>query len=247
MNRITPLLLILLLPYCNCRAQPSSSFAPIAVVELFTSEGCSSCPPADKLLSQIAEEAEKTNQKIFTLSFHVDYWDRLGWRDPFSNSKYSDRQHRYAEVMGLSSVYTPQAVINGSAELVGSDRPQLEAALAKALRVKTTASITLLQAVPDKNGKIALSYEAKGDLRKAEIHFAVVSKQESTEVKSGENNGRRLSHTHVVRQFVTIPAAEKGQITLDALAGSDKKNQIIIAYLQDAESLQIIAAAEAQL
>ena len=94
----------------------TGSYAPVAVLELFTSEGCSSCPSADKLLPQLA----KLDSNIIPLSFHVDYWNRLGWEDPFSSSEYSERQRSYAKQLNLESVYTPQLVVNGEYELVGS-------------------------------------------------------------------------------------------------------------------------------
>src|SRR5262245_43259594 len=94
------------------------SYAPVVILELFTSEGCSSCPPADKLLPELT----KLGSNIIPISFHVDYWNRLGWVDPFSSSNYSDRQRKYGEQFKLESIYTPQLVVNGEYELVGSNR-----------------------------------------------------------------------------------------------------------------------------
>ena len=97
----------------------SASFQPVAVIELFTSQGCSSCPSADQLLSQTINEAKKDGRKIFALSFHVDYWNRLGWADPFSTNEYSQRQRAYAAQLNDNSVYTPQMIVNGSRQFVG--------------------------------------------------------------------------------------------------------------------------------
>ena len=94
---------------------------PFAVVELFTSEGCSSCPPAEALLNQIHPRAAKSGQRIYTLAFHVDYWDRLGWKDPFSEAAYSQRQNSYANGFGEDRIYTPQMIVNGRGGFVGSD------------------------------------------------------------------------------------------------------------------------------
>src|SRR5215472_2525698 len=102
------------------------SYSSFAVLELFTSEGCSSCPPADRLLPQLANDPN-----IIPLSFHVDYWDRLGWKDSFSNSEFSDRQKEYAKRFRLSSIYTPQLVVNGEFEMVGTNRSSAEAAIKK--------------------------------------------------------------------------------------------------------------------
>ncbi len=100
----------------------ATAFEPVAVIELFTSQGCSSCPPADKLLSKTITEARSNNSKIFALSYHVDYWNRLGWADPFSDKKYSDRQSLYASVLNPGRVYTPQMVIMANENLLDQIR-----------------------------------------------------------------------------------------------------------------------------
>ena len=243
MHRFLPILLLL---FASCHGQPQAShFEPIAVVELFTSEGCSSCPPADKLLSKLTEAAEKDHRKIFTLSFHVDYWDRLGWRDPFSSGLYSDRQRQYAEVMKLQGVYTPQMVVNGRTEFVGSDNSKLNDAIISALNVNATAAFSKLGITRKEGQKITVSYEAIGNIKGCEIHFALVSKHESTAVKRGENGGRQLDHTNVVRQFLTIPAAAQGEASFDLSAVPDLNNWMVIGYIQHTDDLRIIAAAQA--
>jgi len=228
--------------FFSCHARQRDTFGPIAVVELFTSEGCSSCPPADELLTRITAEAEAAHREVFTLSFHVDYWDRLGWKDPFSSSSYSDRQRQYAGVMDLSGVYTPQAVVNGSYEVVGSDESKLNDAVAKALSIGAAASFTKLESTHTADQKLSIRYGLKGSFKDCDIHFALVSKQESTAVRRGENSGRRLTHTHVVRQFISTPAAAEGEVSFASspLPGTD--NTAIIAYLQHRGTLRIIAA-----
>src|SRR5882757_9487139 len=109
------------------------------VVELFTSEGCSSCPPADALLAGLASRPE-----VLALSFHVDYWDRLGWKDPFSSPEATQRQHRYAELLGTSTVYTPQIIVDGKWQAVGSDRSEVERALDAARRNGDEVPIALV-------------------------------------------------------------------------------------------------------
>src|SRR5438105_829629 len=122
-------------------APPKLGPAPV-VVELFTSQGCSSCPPADALIHGIANDPAMRG-RVIPLAFHVDYWDSLGWRDPFSSAEWTQRQARYARTMRLSSAYTPQAVVNGTREFVGSNRSALSAALEKASNDKALAEITL--------------------------------------------------------------------------------------------------------
>jgi hypothetical protein len=240
-------LLVISILSTQCHAQPSvPHFEPVAVVELFTSEGCSSCPPADKVLTKLTADAASDHRKIYTLSFHVDYWDRLGWRDPFSSSSYSDRQRQYAESMGLNGVYTPQMVVNGKYELVGSDETKLNEALSKSLQIKTTAALTKLTAAI-RDQKIIVDYEAQGDLRGSDIHFALVSPYESTAVRRGENSGRQLSHTDVVLQFTSLPAAVQGSVSFDQPTATDAHNLIVIAYVQQSDGMHIIAAASTDL
>jgi len=110
-----------------------SAQQPFVIVELFTSEGCSSCPPADKVLSELKAEAEKYKQPVLFLEYHVDYWNRLGWKDPFSKNQFTLRQENYSRVLPGKELYTPQLVVNGEAELTGSDQKAAKAAIQKAL------------------------------------------------------------------------------------------------------------------
>jgi hypothetical protein len=135
MNKICPLVVAVCLVLGIASAEAGER--PI-VVELFTSEGCSSCPPADALLTELASRPE-----VLALSFHVDYWDRLGWKDPFSSPAATLRQQRYAELLGLATVYTPQIVIDGKWQAVGSDRGEVERALDSARRSREGVPVEL--------------------------------------------------------------------------------------------------------
>src|ERR1700685_382630 len=111
------------------------------LIELFTSEGCSSCPPADALVARIQEE--NNNKPVYILSFHVDYWNHLGWKDPFSSAAFSDRQKNYANRLNLQSVYTPQVVVNGQTEFVGSDEDRMKNAIENSLQKKSAVLLSL--------------------------------------------------------------------------------------------------------
>src|SRR6476659_11225578 len=128
------------------------SYQSFAILELFTSEGCSSCPPADRLLPQLSS----TNASIIPLSFHVDYWDRYGWKDPFSNAAFTGRQGEYAKQFKLESIYTPQLVINGAYELVGSNKASAEEDIRKSLKEKALLQLTL-DNMKKENDKLSVS------------------------------------------------------------------------------------------
>jgi hypothetical protein len=164
------------------------------VVELFTSQGCSSCPPADALLAELARRPD-----LLALSFHVDYWDRLGWRDPFSSPDATRRQHAYADRLGLATVYTPQIVVDGQWQAVGSDRAEVEEALGTARRNRDEVPIAL--AVDQGQARIALG--PSGGVA-AVLLLIGFDRRHATAVARGENSGRTLAHVNVVRSIDEI-------------------------------------------
>lgn len=165
------------------------------VVELFTSEGCSSCPPADALLAELAGRPD-----VLALSFHVDYWDRLGWKDPFSSPDATRRQHSYAELLGLATVYTPQIVVDGGWQAVGSDRSEIDRALATAQRNREEVPVAL--AVDHRRAQITLGQG--GDGVTATLLLIGFDRRHVTAVARGENGGRTLSHVDVVRSIEEV-------------------------------------------
>ena len=217
-----------------------------AVVELFTSEGCSSCPPADQLMARIQQESN--GQPIYILAFHVDYWNRLGWTDQFSDAAYSQRQNQYAEWLRLQSVYTPQVVVNGSKEFVGSQEPSIRKAISNGLQEVSTAQLTLSDVRLDK-GKVAWRYQASNAGHHTSLLIAIVQRSATSQVKAGENSGRTLSHVQIVRQLQTakVDAAGSGAGSIPLPAGIGTADEEIIAFLQDNDNGQIVAATRAAL
>ncbi len=213
------------------------SYTPIAVLELFTSEGCSSCPSADKLLPQLA----KLDSNIIPLSFHVDYWNRLGWTDPFSSNEYSERQRNYARQLNLESVYTPQLVVNGEYELVGSNRGHAESAIKKALADKATVQLTI-ENVKKNNDKLSFIVRSEGDFKKTNLLAALVQKKATMNVKTGENSGTKLSHTNVVRTLLQQTAAQKNEFELNWPSNLSNDNWQLVIYTQHKADLKITGA-----
>ena len=212
-------------------------FPPVAVLELFTSEGCSSCPPADNLLPELA----KLDSNVMILSFHVDYWNRLGWEDPFSNAAYSERQRQYGSQFHLESIYTPQLVVNGEYELVGSSRKEATQTIQKALTEKAAVKI-IIDKVKNDAGKLLVDCRAEGDLKRIDLVAAFVQKQAAINVKAGENRGAKLSHTNVVRAFVKQKAAASDSFTLEVPASIAGDNWQLIVYAQQRDDLKITGA-----
>jgi hypothetical protein len=181
---------------------PGSAAARPTVVELFTSEGCSSCPPADALLAELA-----TRPDVLALSFDVDYWDRLGWKDPYSSPQATERQRRYARLLDLPGVYTPQIVIDGAWQAVGSDGAAVDSALAAARRGAAAVPLTL--AID--HGQARIGFAAYSTRTPAAIVLIGFDRRHVDAVGGGENEGRTLVHIDVVRGF-----AEIGRFTGDA-------------------------------
>jgi hypothetical protein len=196
----------LLLSLCLALAvMPAQAGERPTVVELFTSEGCSSCPPADALLAELAGRPD-----VLALSFHVDYWDRLGWKDPFSSRAATDRQNRYATLLALPTVYTPQIVVDGKWEAVGSDRADVEHALELARRDPPEVPVTL--ALDHGQAQIAVGPGSAGVA--ASVLLIGFDRRHVTAVKRGENSGRTLAHVDVVRGLEEIARLGAGEIAV---------------------------------
>jgi hypothetical protein len=227
-------------------AAPKQEYVPIIlssvpapmVVELFTSEGCSSCPPADALLGELAQR-----QYVLPLSFHVDYWDYIGWKDRFADPVYTRRQHAYAEAQGSSMVYTPQMIVAGAIDVVGSDRKAVESALKTAYTRNTMYRVTVVR---EKDGRVVVQFPEAQIGVPATVWLVTYQKSEQSHVKAGENAGRDLMTFNVVRSLQKVgmwtgPATEI-ELKLDQKAKANSPDACAIIANQ-AEHGPIIAAA----
>jgi len=223
------------------------------VVELFTSEGCSSCPPADRLLAHLQRTQPVPGADIIALEEHVDYWNDLGWSDPFSSSQFSNRQDDYAHFFRTSGPYTPQMIVDGKAQFVGSDEHDALAAIAKAAR-GPKAAVTLKQ-LPDSqtaSGAVRLHVSfgpisgwRPGDL--AEVILAITEDDLSSNVTRGENAGNELVHRAVVRHFQILGRLDSaGSFAADPqvkLAKDwNRENLRAVAFVQDRSSRDVLGA-----
>ncbi len=224
-------------------ATAGSAAEPIAVVELFTSEGCSSCPPADRVLSRIAAEPASQDGRVLCMAYHVDYWDRLGWQDRFSDPAFSARQRDYARAIRKAGVFTPQAVVNGTRSLVGSDEPGLWAAIMNELKRPAVADLALRIEPGETPGELRVLLRADGTTPRAEVRVALVEDGLVTRVRRGENAGRALHHDCVVRAFVEGELTQ-GAVTVQLAIPSDlvASRSRVVALLQDPVTMRILAA-----
>jgi hypothetical protein len=214
------------------------------VVELFTSEGCDSCPPADRLLTGLSRLM--TDVEVIPLSEHVDYWNHLGWKDPFSAPLFSARQQDYGRQFRLESVYTPQMVVNGEVQVLGSNRRGAEEAIRKAAQ-EAHAKVELTR-LSDEAVRLKVDNIPQG-VRNADLFLAITDNLLETDVRSGENAGKRLQHTGGVRRLNNI-----GHIDLkkNANYSADAKINVnpqwrtssvrLVLFVQDRSSRRIVGA-----
>jgi len=214
-----------------------------AVVELFTSEGCSSCPPADELVAKI--EKESANKPVYILAYHVDYWNSLGWKDAFSSADFSKRQRDYAEDLHLQSVYTPQIVVNGKTEFVGSEEGTLRNAIKTNLDKAAPAQLSL-NASAIGSGQISIKYNTEGTDKNTALQIAFLQKNAQTKVERGENSGRTLSHVQIVRKLQKVLLnGNNGVVKVTLPQGFETPGWEVIGFLQNTSSGVITAAAKA--
>jgi len=221
------------------------------LVELFTSEGCSSCPPADRFLETL-DHQPVAGAEMIVLSEHVDYWNHIGWKDPYSAHLYSERQSIYGKRFGLGSVYTPQMVVDGSSEFVGGNPALADKAFAKALAVpKIPVNLSLLSADLSSGVHVHLdtgALEPSFGAREAEVQIAVALGRAESQVSSGENAGHRLAHVSVVRSLTKVAVLKRAQglsqdVHLNFGPVSNSHDLRVIAFVQEPGQGKVLGAA----
>jgi hypothetical protein len=209
-----------------------------ALIELFTSEGCSSCPAADEALEEI--QKKYTDKNVLVLGYHVDYWDKLGWKDIFSDASFTQRQEYYSNIFRLNNIYTPQAVVNGKKEFLGSNKSKLISNIEEQLNERSVVSIKL-NVAQNPEGKIDVQYSAEGvDSKKEQAILVLIQKMATNEIKKGENKGRTFHHINIVRNIFYLPLKERTtNFTLPA--GLQKEDVLVAGFIQDERSGKIKA------
>jgi hypothetical protein len=210
----------------------------IVVLELFTSQGCSSCPSADAVLAKYVLE---NNPHIIPLAFHVDYWNRLGWKDPFSQAIFTERQNSYAQTFRSDNIYTPQLIINGKYELVGSKASAIEKKIKDEL-VFAAAEEIKFDSIRYIGNRIKVNISTTNTKNANFLNIALVKKKEVTMIKNGENEGLKLANYNVVVDFMHLSAIEvKSKDIFIAFNKSyNPEDYFVVTYLQNNTSGKVL-------
>src|SRR6266404_3521183 len=240
--------------------EPQSGNRSPVLVELFTSEGCSSCPPADEALARLDKIQPVAGAEVIALSEHVDYWNRLGWADPYSSADFSKRQAQYADVFGIDGNYTPQMIVDGQAEFVGSNMGRAHDAIDKAAHAnKAAVQVTRVGTSPDAKAsavplRVHIEALPDGSRGKADVLLAITEDNLRSNVLRGENGGRLLRHAAVVRRLTVIgriSPAEGGAFNAEATAnlvnGWRRENLRAVVFVQERESRRVLGASSIRL
>ena len=228
------------------------------VVELFTSEGCSSCPPADALLARLDKTQPVEGAEIIPLALHVDYWNHLGWADPFSSRQFSERQGEYAAAFGQDGVYTPQMVVDGVKEFNGGNSSLAREAIGKAAR-EPKGEVLLARTSSQSEGLVRISAQIDNfpkptDGESVNVLLAVTESNLATDVARGENSGRKLAHVGVVRSLKTLGGLPEGpgtsfkaetEVTVEK--GWRRENLRAVVFAQERGTRRVLAAGSLKL
>jgi hypothetical protein len=222
-------------------ARPSSRPRTPVLVELFTSEGCSSCPPADKLLIELKQKQPIANAQVIALGQHVDYWNSIGWTDRFSSPQFSARQQQYADRLN-DGPYTPQVVVDGATSVVGNDPNGVSRAIAHGAADPKPVQVELAQA----NGEISVKLHG-AVTSSPEVFFAIVEDDLESEVKAGENKGVTLHHVAVARELRSLGKASgeswSASVPIRLVNGERKEKSQALVFAQDAHGKVVGVAA----
>lgn len=234
-------LLLLLGCVVSHAAEPARGFA---VVELFTSEGCSSCPPADKVFADLARRG-RAGEPIYCVGFHVDYWDKLGWKDEFADNAFTQRQLGYMHKLKVDDVYTPQTIVNGTRQFVGSRKAEVDAAIDEALQSPAVLRLSLTPELASDGKSLTIRYFTRADTKPLFLNLAVTQESAENDVAAGENKDRKLRHAAVVRKFQVISEPKdvsQGAWKVELPGDLAPAEGMCIGYLQSRSTFRVVAA-----
>ena len=228
----------------NQPATPDASPRVPILLELFTSEGCSSCPPVDEFVRRLDQNQPVSGAQLIVLSEHVDYWDQDGWKDKYSSSQFTERQNGYVRALGLQTAYTPQMIVDGYVELKGSSS-DIEQTFAKELKAPKIP-VRITSASIEAPSQLKVKVEAEGaEKHGGTVWVAVALDHAASQVSAGENSGKQLQHVAVVQQLQKLGKLDKGKqfsqdITIKLKPDTDPKNLRIIAFVQESNEGKVL-------
>lgn len=216
------------------------------IVELFTSEGDKNSPPADAVFRVLSAEAQKSGQPVYFLGYHVDYWNKGGWRDPFSKNQFTFRQENYSRVLPNRDLYTPQLVINGQTELLGTDKEKAKAAIEKAMVMPVIVEMTLQKDSVARDTAF-ISYSCSALDKNYTLRVALTEDGLTSEVMKGENAGKILEHAGVVRVFYSTDKFEKnGRLKIPLKGTKVSERCRFTGFVQHKQTMKVLGAAQAR-
>lgn len=221
------------------------------LVELFTSEGCSSCPPADALLQKMDTSQPVAGAQLIVLSEHVDYWDHDGWKDPYSSSSITDRQNDYVQALGLKTAFTPQFVVDGTHQFSmgnGAEAREAFQSAVSARKVPITIESPVIDTHDPQTVKARILIDGKGESHNAEVYVALALDHTESQVLRGENTGKHLTHVAVAEQLKKIGKLEKGKefqqdLNLKLKSNADSRNLRLIVFVQESGPGRVVGSA----
>lgn len=240
-------LLIVIVAITAAAAQTKSALPPFAVVELFTSEGCNACPPADELLEKIQAEADKNKQSVYTIAYHVDYWNKLGWKDPYSKLQFTYLQQNYISALNDDNMYTPYMIVNGQTAFNGTNENKANHAIDVALKTTPTFNISIKK---DSiiNDTLYISYQSNVASADVSIKVLLLESDLKSVVTAGENKGKTFLHNNVCRAYQSKTMSNKtGQVKIAIKNLILNKNLKMIAFVQQKSTLKIRGFCEGML
>lgn len=243
-KKIFLFILPLIFTYHLTKAQTSKTETnSFAVVELFTSEGCNTCPSAEKLLSELIYDSRENKKPIYAMEFHVDIWNRLGWKDPFSKFQFTYRQKNYTDALGEMEVYTPQVFVNGNKPFTGSDKKRLLSEIDKELKTPAGITLKLSKNILSTRDTLLIDYESSKTDKNMNIYVVLVQRGLVSKIGKGENSGKTLSHDNVVRVLENTPLlSQKGNIKIPVTKFKLNASFSIYGFVQQKLNKKILAA-----
>lgn len=222
-----------------------SIHAPTVLLEMFSSEGCSSCPLGDKFMQQIIHLADSAEQPVFVLDYHVDIWDHAGWKDRFSDSIWTKRQRTYMEKTRQPALFTPMLVINGKYSVPAGDKKLIGGLISHTLKTQIPVRMDIMaEPISGLNKGIKINYTLHGRFDSTQLVFALAHKEVSSDVTAGENAGQKLVHHHVVKTLETMPVSNpRGayDFYLDDATYKNLGDFLVMVFLQHRNTLRVYA------